>query len=109
MTDKILFLIDLLMEERKENNKLHELLLKKKEELDKYTNVINDLEKENEFLKNQLYEKPLNNNYYFDSYDAAKKFLCDTISIKETELNTEHDIEAAFVRRGKKLIIKNND
>lgn len=48
-------------------------------------------------------------DYYFETYNAAKDYLTRTYGNEANKLRTEHDVEAFFIRHGKKLIIKNND
>lgn len=81
------------------------------------------LEKENAALKSEKCEQESDNNpsYYtfdspqeqsdchFESYNAAKEFLVETYGDEALKLRTERDVEAFFIRHGKKLIIRSND
>lgn len=122
MEERLNYLIDLLSELKDEINNLQgqlERLKKRNEDLieENETLKLNAVREANEDTKKHLDEIAEEQNhsvqeesdFYFETYNAARDYLKKIYGNEANKLRTERDVEAFFIRHGKKLIIKNND
>lgn len=87
------------------NNKEAKILREENKTLHKR---LDELTKENHHSDTPT-EKQEQSDFYFETYNAAKDYLTRIYGNEASKLRTERDVEAFFIRHGKKLIIKNND